>query len=180
MIHNSQYKLHKLCTVFQCFIRLVCILILITLMASCSTKRSCEGTKQPADSDSIDRVTNTVTVIHDTVINIKLIGDTVYKITQASSGEISELTTPLACSFAWIANGKLNHRLQQKDTVIPASLKNAVRSTLTTTNEFRNATKVIKTNQLTGWQWFQIYLGRSFAALIVLLTVWVLLKKSLI
>ncbi|MGE5412255.1 MAG: hypothetical protein ACM3MI_14940, partial [Clostridiales bacterium] len=54
-------------------------------------------------------------VIHDTVINIKLIGDTVYKITQASSGEISELTTPLACSFAWIENGKLNHRLQQKD-----------------------------------------------------------------
>jgi hypothetical protein len=125
-------------------------------------------------------VTNTVTIIHDTVINIKLTGDTVYKVTQPSNNAISELTTPLVCSYSWIDNGKLYHKLQQKDTVIPATLKNAVRLTNTTTNDFRNATKVIKTNQLTSWQWFQIYLGRSFVALIVLLTVWFLLKKSLI
>jgi hypothetical protein len=125
-------------------------------------------------------VTNTVTIIHDTLINIKLTGDTVYKITQASNNAISELNTPLACSYAWIENGMLNHKLQQKDTVIPALIKNAYRSTKTTTNEFRIATKVIKTNQLTSWQWVQIYMGRVFVALIVLSTVWFLLKKSLV
>jgi hypothetical protein len=177
MSHSIKYRFNKHFVVFQRFIRLVSIVIFISIVVSCSTKRTCER-KYLKYSDSSVRVTNTVTIIHDTLINIKLKGDTVYKVIFPSNGEISELTTPLACSFAWIANGKLNHRLQQKDTVIPASIKNAVRSTNTTTNEFRNATKVIKTNQLTSWQWFQIYMGRSFAALIVLSTVWFFMKKS--
>lgn len=180
LIHNTKYKLHRLFTVLQHLTLLLSMVILITLMPSCSTKRSCEGRKHLNDSDSSFKVTNTVTIIHDTVFNIRLIGDTVYKITKPSNGTISVLTTPLACSYAWIENGKLNHKLQQKDTVIPALLKNVYKSTKTTTNEFRNASKVIKTNQLTSWQWFQIYMGRSFEALIVLSTVWFLLKKSLI
>lgn len=180
LIHNNKYRLHILFTVLQHLTLLLSILILITLMPSCSTKRSCEGRKHLNDSDSSSMVTNTVTIIHDTVINVKLFGDTVYKVTQPSNNAISELTTPLACSYAWIENGKLNHKLQQKDTIIPALLKNAYKSTKTATNEFRNATKVIKTHQLTSWQWFQIYMGRSFAALIVLSTVWFLLKKCLV
>lgn len=163
------------------FMKTTITLILLTLSFwSCVTREACERKFPNNRTDSFREIKNTITTIRDTTVFLQIPGDTVFESVPASGNESSNLKTSLAISAAWIEDGKLNHRLEQKDTSVASNIKGAIKTTrqLESKNEITNKTEYI--NRITGWQWFQIYLGRFFLLILVLLTLWVLLKKTII
>ncbi len=142
-----------------------CVIVLISLLTACVTRQKCER-KFPVHDSSVTSV-NTITVIKDTTIYLKIPGDTVFQWVAVSDSSVSRLSTPLAQSSVWIKDGRLNHRLEQKDTILSNSIKGALQTTITELNqkEVLNQTEYI--NQLTWWQWLQVYLGRVFLGVMI-------------
>lgn len=99
---------------------------LIFLLPSCITRKACERKFPSIEHDSISFVTNTVTVYRDTTVYIKLPGDTVYESIPIGEG-VSVLKTPFAKSYAWVKDGRLEHRVEQEDTVINRIFNGAIR-----------------------------------------------------
>lgn len=136
---------------------IIWMLILTLLMGSCVTRRSC-GRKFPyKESDSVSVFSNTVTLIRDTTIYVKIPGDTVFE--SVPVYEFSTLSDGLATSVAWIKDGKLNHRLNQKDTIIPFTIKGALSRSVTETRRFNNEKRIVYINNQSKWQ-IQKNLGR--------------------
>lgn len=156
---------------------LILFLFFLTIFFGCVTRKSCDRKFPDKEKDSVSVVSATVTVIRDTTIYIQIPGDTIYKSVFASDNEISKLNTSLATSEAWIRDGKLNHRLEQKDTVVASTIKGALK----TTREVESRKEVINhieyVNRLTGWQWVQVWIGRIFGFIVVLLILWRLKGK---
>ncbi len=142
------------------------MLILISLLTACVTKQKCER-KFPA-RDSIVTTVNTVTVIRDTTIYLEIPGDTVFISVPMVEGEVSKLNTPMAISYAWVLSGKLNHRLEQRDTVVPKHIVGALKSTIEASSKEAVKTQVEFTNILSGFQWLQVYFGRVFIGMIII------------
>lgn len=151
-------------------------LILALLLSSCVTRRACEST-------------NTQTVIRDTTIYVKIPGDTsgssvllndVVRLnaTLASdqSTEVSRLKTQLGVSSVWLKDGSLHHRLEQKDTAVVTTLKGALKTSTTHDRREQTIVQARYINHLTGWQWTQVYLGRAFLGLLILLALWKVLS----
>ncbi len=113
---------------------------------------------------------STITVIRDTTIYIEIPGDTTFTSVPLVDGEISKINTPLAISYAWVTAGKLNHRLEQKDTVLPTTLKGALKTTIKEVQVQEVKTRI--EFRLTGWQQVQVYLGRVLLGIIVLILAW--------
>lgn len=146
-------------------------LILTLLLSSCVTRRACERRFPVERADSISSSTNTVTVIKDTTIFIRIPGDTL-----AAKGlltDVSQLSTSLATSSVYVKDGIINHRLEQMDTVIGATIKGALKSSSTLEKNEHTILQTRYINQLTGWQWTQVYLGRILLGMV---GVWILLK----
>lgn len=142
--------------------------LLICLCAtSCVTKKACDRKFPLNEKDSVTTVTNTVTVLRDTTIYITLAGDTVFKATNPGQG-VNEISTPLAHSYAWVKDGKLQHRLEQKDTVVSCLLRDALKNTVTTSSSNRISYRVVTVNELTWWQKFWIAVGKIEAVFFVL------------
>lgn len=150
---------------------IIILAMLLMLFGCCPLQKfnkACRYTK-----DSLLVRTNTVTVYRDTIVAVKVLGDTVTKVFPVYLDDsvpfsgISELETPLAKSIAWVNEGKLNHSLFQKDTIIKQNIKNALRNTsvVSENKQVSVQTKVI--NEPTKWQWVQIYLGRVALCLMI-------------
>lgn len=151
-------------------------LILLIALSGCITRQACNRKFPPEETDSVRVITRTLTTIRDTTVYVQIPGDTVFESLPVKDGnELSKLQTSLAISAAWIKDGKLNHRLEQKDTAVASTIKGALKTSrqLESKNEVTTKTEYI--NRLTGWQWFQIYLGRIFAVIFLLL----ILMKSI-
>jgi len=119
-------------------------------------------------------------VIRDTTIWVKIPGDTVLLTTPID--EVSRLNTALATSTAWIKDGKISHRLEQKDTTVPATIKGALKTThktsITRSQKERTIQQTRYANQLTGWQWTQVYLGRIFLGALVVIFLWKVMNAA--
>ncbi len=142
------------------------ILIILTFLTSCATRKMCDR-KFPA---GVNTTVNTVTVIRDTTIYIEIPGDTVFQSVPVVEGEVSKLNTPLALSYAWVVGGKLNHRLVQKDTVVPSTVKGALKTSIKEAQVQEVKTRI--EFRLTSWQQVQVYLGRVFIGLVVVMIAW--------
>jgi hypothetical protein len=127
----------------------------------------------PAHDNSVTTV-NTIKVIRDTTIYIKIPGDTVFLSVPMVEGEISKLNTPLAISYAWVLSGKLNHRLEQKDTAMATTIKGALKTTIKESQKQEVKTRI--ENRLTSWQQVQVYLGRVFLGIIAIVVVYRIFK----
>lgn len=173
MNQNSQNVLHT----FPNMKKLTWLLILTILTASCITRKACERRFPGTGKDSTSLVSSTQTIIRDTTIYVLLSGDTVFSSIPAKTGEISLLSTPLSSSTAWVTNGKLNHRLQQKDTLIASTIKGALKTTNSTSERKELKNQVTYTNRLTPWQWVQVYMGRALGVIMVVGVGWLLLRS---
>ncbi|HLN52749.1 MAG TPA: hypothetical protein VK212_03505 [Lentimicrobium sp.] len=143
------------------------IILICLSLSSCVTRRACDRKFPSTEKDSVREVINTVSTYRDTTIFIKIQGDTVYRENILREGNVSKLNTSLAISEAWVSNGKLKHRLTQKDTIIPKTLKSALKTTLTASEKEKVVYRVRKVNELTNWQWVQVWAGRVFMLLFV-------------
>ena len=147
--------------------KIIFMLISALLASSCNTRLVCKK-RSPVDQyDSISNSIKTVTVIRDTSIYVNLPGDSVFVTTPID--EVSRLNTSLASSTAWIKNGKISHRLEQKDTTIPATIKGALKTTTTKSDSTHTIHQTRYINRLSGWQWTQVYLGRLFMGLLAVI-----------
>jgi hypothetical protein len=59
-------------------------------------------------------------------------------------------------------------------------IENAIRESATTTDKTKVVTKIVEKNYITGWQWFQIWLGRMLMALAAMFVGYVIIRLSLI
>ena len=165
--------------------KLLFIILLIAvayLLSGCVTKRACDR-KFPPEVQTNTKET-IIKTTRDTTIIIQLPGDTAIlekeiPVIKDSRGllqtEKSFLTTDLAYSFAWVQDGKLKHELFQKSTEFEKTIKNAISEAIS-----QKETKVdnyIKVNELSGWQWAQIYAGRLLLIALALLTLFLLIRK---
>lgn len=157
--------------------KIISVIVLALLLDSCVTRQACEKRFATIKSDSISSSTNTVTIIQDTTIYVNIPGDTV----EASKPitDTSRLITPMAISSVWVKNGKLKHRLEQKTTSLPTTIKGALKTNITLDKKVQTIVRTRYTNQLSGWQWTQVYLGRVFMAALIVIVLWNVLKRNL-
>lgn len=147
------------------------ILIALTLLilSSCITRKACDRKFPLAAKDSMKEIIRTVTTYRDTTLFITVKGDTVFKELPVNVNEVNRLSTSLSMSEAWISNGKLKHRMVQKDTVIPATVKNALKTSVTASESVKVFYHERKVNELTQWQRIEIWIGRILTGLVLLL-----------
>lgn len=150
------------------------LVLLMIPFCSCVTRKACEKRFPPIEKDSVRIVRETVTTIRDTTIYITLKGDTVFRSIPMGQG-VSKLETPFAISYASVRDGRLNHRLEQRDTAVGVTIKGAVKTTQSTTD--RNEVIRKKEYEFTGWQWVQMWMVKVFVLIIVLVILWWLLFK---
>lgn len=181
--------------------KLIIALILIVISSSCLTtkserleskrQRKCDkaawrwGCNQ-GGSDSIMKITETVTVFRDTTIYIHLPGEVVHDTVPVEmdkngliNSKTSYLTTSFAESWAWVKNGKQYHRLSQNDTLIAKNIENAIMEKTSTTVTDKTKTIKVEVNRLTPWQLIQLWMGRIFMILLIVLlglAIWYILK----
>lgn len=157
--------------------KLLIILLLVTIIASsCITRKACERRFPTLIHDSTQIVTNTITVYRDTTLYIHIPGDTVFKSINIDEG-VSLIKTPYTTSYAWVTDGILKHKLEQKDTAVLQNIKGALRTTTKDQQYNKTIERVKYVNKLTNWQIFQIYLGRLLTVLIILLLCLQLIKR---
>ena len=158
--------------------------LIVLILSSCSVQRRAERKCEKATykwgcNKDTAYIKETVinTLYKDTVVYIKIPGDTVHDSvpvvveiftdgTTLVSSKKNTLQTSLATSQAWIQSGKLHHTLIQKDSVYKAQIQNAIRITQHFMKE--STTKVIEVNKLTRWQTFLINSAKAFYLIIVL------------
>jgi len=150
---------------------LLCLLAVL-LLSGCVTQKKCDR-KFPAQTmvirkDSIIRTTNTV--FRDTTIYIYIKGETKYSTDTVwlknglAYSNKDHLTTSFAESWAWVGNGRLYHKLIQKDTLIGQEVKDAIRLTWESAEKYYSRSEVqVKTERyIPKWVWW--LLGFSILA----------------
>ncbi len=162
--------------------RLLFVLLLIAVISGCSMKEYC-AERFPAVAyvkDSVN-VINTITY-RDTLIFVPVPyeskTDTIF--VDASNSAYSTLTTAFAWSYAYFADGKLIHFLQQKDSLIELNLKNAIKEHSTV--EYREIEKqvLVETNKMTAWQTFQMTAAWVLAVVILIGSLWKKLPTAIV
>ncbi len=146
--------------------KIIGVIVLITILTSCAT--SARFKKKPLKGSSVETKTNTVTIIRDTTIYITIPGDTVFHTMPLDDGEVSKLVTPLAFSYAWLNDGKVFHRLEQRDTVVPKNIKGALKTTIAESHKQEIKDHIEYINKLSTWQWLQVYFGRVFMGVLMI------------
>lgn len=145
------------------------ITLILLILSSCITRKACDRKFPLAAIDSMKEIIRTVTTYRDTTLFITVKGDTVFKELPVNVNEVNRLSTSLSMSEAWINNGKLKHRLVQKDTIIPATVKNALKTSVTASETVKVLYHERKVNELTQWQRIEIWIGRILTGLVLLL-----------
>ena len=150
--------------------RIVLAVIVALLLTGCVTERACQRKFPPQVKDSV-RI-EVVERVRDTTIYIQIPADTVYRVDTVvvrnglPESQPSYLSTDYATSFAQVRAGRLLHELKQKDSVIERVIDDAVKESSRV--EYRDRVVTVEINRLTGWQWFQIWLGRSLTILLII------------
>jgi hypothetical protein len=139
------------------------LIILLVLFSSCVTQKRCDSRFPPIIKDSIIR--ETVTIYRDTTVYVQIKADTVHDTTTVYldkggliQSDISFMNTRFATSKAYVLNSKLYHSLFQLEDSIAKTIANAIKNS--STNTVETVTIIEKVNELTGWQWFQVWAGR--------------------
>ena len=139
--------------------------IVVWLLTGCSVCRNCEYRTPVTDSIYIERIDSVV--IKDTILKVQMRDSLVYAVADSAS----HLETDVALSDAWIEEGKLHHRLQNKMDLVP--IKVAVPKAISTEKHYIRQVVEKKVNELTQMQSFWMVFGKIFA---VLLGVTVIIK----
>jgi hypothetical protein len=82
--------------------------------------------------------------------------------------ELSKLHTEYSDSWARVLDGRLVHRLVQNESAIASIVKGAIKY-VDRVQYVKEVAPPLVTNELTGWQWFQVWAGRLFLASILVL-----------
>ena len=142
------------------------------ILSGCTTERKCNRKFPPQTmgitKDSIIRTTQTV--YRDTTIFVYIKGETKYSTDTVwlkngiAYSNKDHLITSFAESWAWVENGRLYHKLIQKDTLIGQEVKDAVRLTWERAEKFYSKSEVqVKTvRYIPKWVWW--VLGFSILA----------------
>lgn len=152
------------------------ILFIVFALGSCSVQKRCERLNCAKQTEYVkEYITNTV--YKDSLVPFYIQGERtvdsipyeviIYKDgTTKVNSKVSHLTTSLAYSDAWIQDGKLRHTLTQRDSVLWANVKNAIRITQSMMKE--QTTKVVEVRKLTWWDKFFRHSG-EFAWVVLIL-----------
>ncbi len=153
-------------------IKLAIFIVIFMVISGCTTENKCNRKFPPQTmvitKDSIIRTTQTV--YRDTTIFVYIKGETKYSTDTVwlkngiAYSNKDHLTTSFAESWAWVENGRLYHKLIQKDTLIGQEVKDAVRLTWERAEKFysKNETQVKETRYIPKWVWW--VLGFSILA----------------
>ncbi len=153
--------------VWPFIIWLLFITLMVLLFSSCVTKRACDRKFPPQESTTIIR--DSVVIFRDTTIFVymppKIITQTDTIQITIREGLAESRRSVLHADYSWtwaqVVGGRLRHELHQKDTTIQQTIERAIREAKTT--ETIETTVVREVNYVTGWQHFQIWLGRILA-----------------
>lgn len=144
------------------------VAVLLFLMASC------KSSQVPVVSTTTEkdvRDTEKVVVYRDTTIYIQLPAES-HK-TVSESNDTSHLSTSLAISEAWTANGKLFHTLVNKaarqEVTLPKAVKTEIQKEIIYQTKTERVEVPIEVNRLTWWQSLWIKVGRLSVGLWLLI-----------
>lgn len=169
-------------------------LLLMLLLASCSTPEKLQQRKCSKAQIKYEKaayrwgcplVQQTDTVIqqmiireiHDTTIYVRIAADTVIAVDTViilnglADSDKSRLDTQYAFSIAYVHESVLYHKLFQKESEIAATIKDAIQKS--SKIDYKTITRTVTktTNIITAWQWLQIWAGRVFAVLVVIVII---------
>ncbi len=157
--------------IFELIMWIVAGGIVVWLLTGCSVCRKCEYRIAPADSIYIERIDSVF--IKDTILKVQMRDSLVYAVADSAS----HLETDVALSDAWIEEGKLHHRLENKRDLIPINVELPQYISREVKHHFQIVTK--KVNELTPTQGFWITLGKIFAILLVVFAIYKFLLRRL-
>jgi hypothetical protein len=132
--------------------------------------------------DSAGSVSNTI--VKDTTIYVHVAGDTVYKeiLVNSTKGIVnskkSQLETKYAFSAAWVEDGLLKHRLEQKDSEIELLIRGVIKEHTTTKTIYTKVPYAVVKNipftptvvKILAW------IGGVFLVLLVFLVIYLILN----
>lgn len=173
------------------------ILFMMILTSILLILGSCSRKAHPTASIQTSESSRTVITRRDTTVKVRIKGDTLknmftIKLKDVSQAinqdinrnishnigqdicqdinqriELSELRTPYSISKVWLNDGNLMHEHIQKDTILSVRIKNALVHEKTTSTKKEIEVKIERVNYLTGWQWFQVWVGRILMAVVI-------------
>jgi len=144
-------------------------ILVIFLLSACKTPA-------PATTEII----KTVTVYRDTTITITIPGKDsvqilpVYLENGLINSELSFLNDDFSQSLAYVTDGKLFHRLTQRPQELKKVIPNAIRQSNATAT--KSIVKVLPGEKISGFLWFQIWIGRILLLLLLILLSWYIFK----
>jgi hypothetical protein len=118
----------------------LCFLLLCLLGSGCKSKQTIVGTTSQCHTN-----TTTTTIFKDTIIDVHfsakppVLASIPIQDIFTSDSVFAETST--AKAFAFITNGKLHLSIEEKDTIIPVRIPNAIRET--TTNQTTDSKETI-------------------------------------
>lgn len=122
--------------------------------------------------------------IHDTILPDTVFQD-VFVLVNGDGGVSSDtsiLSNDYATSKAWVKD-RLYHELIQNGQVVVMTAEQYVNVVTQITEHYKetNETQVheITTNELTGWQWFQVWVGRIVLGLVAIIIIIYLIKLNM-
>lgn len=139
------------------------IVVLVCILNSCGVCKNCEYRTPVTDSIYIERIDSVF--IKDTILKVQMRDSLVYAVADSAS----HLETDVALSDAWIEEGKLHHRLENKRDLVP--IKVAVPKAISTEKHYIRQVVVQKVNELTQMQSFWMVLGKIFACICIVIII---------
>jgi len=132
-------------------------------------------------SDTI-RITQTLREVRDTTVYVTIAADTVkstdtlYRVNGIYKTPVNRVDVQYAFSTAYVWDGILYHNIFQKPDEIAYTIQDAIQNSSHT--EYIIITKTIntKTNYLTQWQVFQLWMGRILMGLLLLVLSYIGIK----
>jgi hypothetical protein len=159
---------------------LILALLILLTGASCVTQKRCHQKFPP----EIKVITNTVIQYKDTVIYVKIPGDTVIqkdtikvfidKETGIISSSPSWLFSSYSKSMAQVVNGLLKHSHFQDEKELEFIIKDAIQKHSTHTTE--TIVQEVEVNKLKWWQKVYIWFGKLFIVVLIGVGVFLALK----
>lgn len=138
-------------------IAIALLLLLLFIVASCGICHKCEYRNLQTDSIYVERVDSVF--VRDTILQVQIRDSIVYQTSDIDS--LSHLETDVATSDAWVEDGELHHRLENKRELIPIN----VQIPMAISREKHYIRQIVhnRVNYVTEIQSFWIVCGKIFA-----------------